>query len=218
MSTPSLTRLKFDVDPAAVDQAADRVLAAIDRDKIGTSADRQFRRFHHPLVQQQVGREVALNVEIYNAVMWAVAPHVISDRVSNKGELLADAKRLEQLLSENAKDSQALMQAVHDLVDAVMAIQQAHDAGPHREDAESSDVAQGALEIVLRRKLPMANNADEIVTYPVAGYDLHNLGEAVMRQAFGNIAQDARRTKLEGVEQAIAAASAFIDQRFPASA
>lgn len=208
-------KLKYDVDVTALDEAANRALVTIDRDKINASSDRQFRRLHHPLVQQQVGPEVALNVEVYNAVTWAVIPHVISDRVGNKAELVANGKRLEQLFSENAKDPEDLMRAVHDLVDAVMAIQAAHEQGPHRDEAESDKVARGALEIVLRRKLPMPRDADEFVTYPVAGYDLHGVDEITMRRAFGNIARDAHGAGLDGVEEAIAAASAFIDQKFP---
>jgi len=145
-------------------QEVQQILDQIDRPKL--MADKRLIRVRHPLLQAQLGADVALNTEIHNMVMALVIAITIDDSIANKRELVAQAEAIEVLLPECAKDQGRMSAAISVFSQCV------------RDEHIGRGVLDAAtmVEAQLRTRLELPNTVQDMVTYPAV--TRHTLGES----------------------------------------
>lgn len=145
------------LDEGKVDGLLQAILDGIDRGRL--FQDERLTRVRHPLLEERMGRDTALNTEIHNLITDIVTALSVSDRISNKGQLLANIPHIESIFLDSASDPAALRTNLTALKDAVT---QLVALNPEEDGAE----VQGLVEGQLRQKLTMPNTVQELVLYP----------------------------------------------------
>src|SRR3989338_1889136 len=84
------------------DREVQQILGQIDRPKF--MGDERLTRVRHPLLQERLGADVALNTEIHNMVCDLVTGITADDSISNKDQLAERAKFAEELLADCSTD------------------------------------------------------------------------------------------------------------------
>lgn len=94
------------LDETKLDGLIQAIIDGVDREKL--FQEPRLRRVRHPLLQERIGKDVALNVEISNLISNSAVALTTSDRISNKEHLIENAQRAEDILFQAANDMQAL--------------------------------------------------------------------------------------------------------------
>ncbi len=145
------------LDEAKVDGLIQTILDGIDRSRL--FEDQRLTRVRHPLLEERMGKDTALNTEIHNLITGIVTALSVSDRISNKGQLLANIPHIETILLDSASDPAALRTNLTALKDAVT---QLVTLNPEEDGAEVEALVSGQL----RQKLTMPTTVQEFVLYP----------------------------------------------------
>ena len=145
------------LDEAKVDGLIQTILDGIDRSRL--FQDERLTRVRHPLLEERMGRDTALNTEIHNLITGIVTALSVSERISNRDQLLAGIPHIESILLDSANDPETLRANLTTLKDAVT---QLVTLNPEEDGTE----VQGLVGGQLRQKLTMPNTVQEFVLYP----------------------------------------------------
>lgn len=140
-----------------IDDLLQSLLDGINRDRL--FQDQRLYRVRHPLLEERMGKDTALNTEIHNLITNIVTALSVSDRISNKDELLKEIPQIESILLDSANEPETLRANLTALKDAVT---QLVTINPEEDGAE----VQGLVSGQLRQKLTMPNTVQEFVLYP----------------------------------------------------
>src|SRR3990167_5264508 len=94
------------LDEAKVDGLIHTILDGIDRSRL--FQDERLTRVRHPLLEERMGRDTALNTEIHNLITGIVTALSVSERISNRDQLLAGIPHIESILLDSANDPETL--------------------------------------------------------------------------------------------------------------
>ncbi len=155
------------LDEAKVDGLLQEILDGIDRGRL--FYDQRLTRVRHPLLEERMGRDTALNTEIHNLLTDIVTALSVSDRISNRDELLAGIPQVESILLDSAHNPETLRENLTALKDAVT---QLAELNPE----EDGEEVEGLVSRQLRQKLTMPNTAQQLVLYPPV--TMTSLGES----------------------------------------
>lgn len=145
------------LDEAKVDELLQAILASIDRGHL--FQDSRLTRVRHPLLEERIGKDTALNTEIHNLITDIVTALSASDRISNRDELLANIPHIESILLDSANAPETLRANLTALKDAVTQLVKLNS----KEDGAE---VEGLISWHLRQRLTMPNTAQELVLYP----------------------------------------------------
>lgn len=145
------------LDEIKVNELLQAILDGIDRGRL--FEDQRLTRVRHPLLAERMGTDTALNTEIHNLITDIVTALSVSDRISNRDQLLANIPHVESILLDSAHDHETLRANLTALKDAVT---QLVALNPEEDGAE----VQGLVSGQLRQKLTMPNAVQEFVLYP----------------------------------------------------
>ena len=202
------------LDESKVSGLIQLLLDGIDRDRL--FQDQRLTRVRHPLLEERMGRDTALNTEIHNLITGIVNALSVSDRISDLDQLLADIPHIESILLDSANDPAALRTNLTALKDAVT---QLVALNPEEDGAE----VEGLVGRQLRRKLTMPNTIQEFILYPpVAVASLGESGDEALktlegcRQHLLNVLEgkddNASKALREAVEAEAAAVKAWFEK------
>ena len=135
------------------------LLDGINRDVL--IQDERLTRVRHPLLEELVGKEVALNTEIHNLITGIVMALSISDRFSNKAQLQERIPHIESILLDSAKDPETFQANLLALKDATSKIAELNFN-------EDENEVENLVEVLIRGKLKMPNLVQELLIYPPA--------------------------------------------------
>ncbi len=136
------------------------ILACIDRAKL--FEDGRLTRVRHPLLQREIGQDVALNTEIFNMLeemALAISSNILRD--SNHGELTSRLEYVERLLMENAMDLEKMESF---LLEFAQAVDELNQSNLTPEDA--LPIGPSLVEATLRQQLQLPTLAQDLVLYP----------------------------------------------------
>ena len=156
---------KKDIFPEAHNSDISRpimnIVDGIDRTKL--LSDHRLARARHPLVQERIGEQLALNVEVHNMVYHIASSVNLPDGISNADQVLEWGRESEAILLDNALDRKSLIQYIQSLKTAVVALAQKYE-----ENEKFSGNASRAVDFELRIFLKMPTNAKDLVVYSFA--------------------------------------------------
>lgn len=173
------------VDEAQFSMLVKNVLDCIDRVKL--LADARLTRVRHPLLQEEIGADVALNTEILNMLEDIASIISLEAGSQRQIELSTRLEYVERILLEAAVDSKKFGEALLTLVET---LDQLNKSNPHEEGLA---MAPGLLEHELRKQLKLPTLAQDYVLYPPV--TTHSLG-GNREEVLGNL--EACREDLAG--------------------
>lgn len=182
------------------------VLSCIDRAKL--FADSRLVRVRHPLLQQEIGSEVALNTEML-CMLEDIALGVSANikEHSNHAELISRLEYVEQMLMENAVDAKKIEDFLLQLVEAIDELNKLNPV-PDGNFPPGPSIVDN----VVRKQLKLPTLAQDLVLYPAVTTDRYEGREEVLQvleacraDLLGRVADPVIREEIEGISTRVRA-------------
>ncbi len=170
---PDLDLIKY---PQGLDQAGfvelvKKVLDGIDSERL--FQDQRRMRVRHPLLKERIGKDVAVNMEIYNLMNAVISGKTIAPSDENI-ELIEGGKIAEEILLDAAKDRELFGTDLANLTTNAQNI--------NSENPEDDVIATELVATVIRKELKMANMAQDLILYGAVTRDvLEEPAEAILK-------------------------------------
>lgn len=150
------------LDETKLTEMLQSILDGIDRGRL--MQDQRLYRVRHPLLQERIGAEIALNTEIHNLLSSIALGLTVSDKFDNAKDLHEDVEKIEAMFIDNASNTEQLSEKLSTLKDALtkLGVLNVEKDGPRVDNLVST---------LIRRKLAMPNLAQDLILYPAVTND-----------------------------------------------
>lgn len=145
------------LDEGKVDELIQTILDGIDRERL--FQDERLSRVRHPLLEERMGRDTALNTEIYNLITDIVIALSASDEIDNKAELLESIPTFIEVLLDSAYLPDALEANLATFIAQVLKLVELNPE-------DNGSIVNKLVHNLLRKKLTMPSLAQEYILYP----------------------------------------------------